>query len=174
MDSLLFLFRLWHLTLCEHLSYLAYALICRTGLPLNRLAPLTLLEFWYTVLTHCGCLFPHISIMWHPLCSAPHNGFRTKVIWEAKGKRKGYGSIVIPLNVSYSKGYDIVSHYVSRVLSLINDDLELLLCACWLFVLLFINVYLRVFFFPLPYWFVRILHIFWIQVLLKCIYRGCI
>lgn len=48
MDSLLFLFKLWHPTLgfplYKHLSHPAYALICHVGLSLNMVAPLTLLE----------------------------------------------------------------------------------------------------------------------------------
>ena len=42
--------------------------------------------------------------------------------WEGKrkGKRKGCGTIIIPLNFSYSKWYDMVFHYVFN-LDISND-----------------------------------------------------
>lgn len=106
-----------------------------------------------TVLTHCDSPSPHISIMWHLPCFVPHNGLRTESFGkgiEGKKKRKGLErmSIAIPLNISYSKGMTWCLIMFLICMSLMTNEIELLLCAYWPSVhLLFSSIYLR--FFPI-------------------------
>ena len=147
MDSLLFLFKLWHPTLgfplYKHLSHPAYALICHVGLSLNMFAPLTLLDRYSNPLW----LFPLLqSPLWGTYLALLHimawglNHVEREWKGGTKGKRKWCGSIVIPLNLSYSKGYDMVVIMFLICISLMTNDVELLLSAYWAFVHLLSSV----------------------------------